>query len=206
MTAAGGEFPVDGRCPTCGRGVGVDDAPWAVRCVAQAKRTTQRCQAWAIRGTQLCRVHGGMAAQVRARGEVRLLEAVARQRHDAVSSEPFDPVEDMLEAAEDISEVARGLRQMVAAGGLSPGAALLALGEWQDRRVRADAAVIDKRLDERRVRLAEGRAELLAAGLRWLFAELGMADDPRLPTLVPFMLRSLGQGYVPGDAAGDRGR
>jgi hypothetical protein len=30
--------------------------------------------------------------------------------------------------------------------------------------------------------------------LRWLFAEFGMADDPRLRTLVPAMLRSLSEG------------
>ncbi|MGQ9824190.1 MAG: HGGxSTG domain-containing protein [Desulfotomaculales bacterium] len=32
------------------------------RCTAKAKHTGQQCRAYAIHGTDKCRVHGGMAA------------------------------------------------------------------------------------------------------------------------------------------------
>lgn len=57
------------------------------RCTATAKRTGEQCQAWAIRGAKVCRVHGGMARQVRAKAAERLLlaerMAAAPRRHPA---------------------------------------------------------------------------------------------------------------------------
>ncbi len=45
------------------------------RCTAKAKSTGNRCKNDAIRGSNVCRVHGGAAPQVKNKARQRLLEA-----------------------------------------------------------------------------------------------------------------------------------
>ena len=49
------------------------------KCKATAKGTGQRCQAWAMAGSEVCRVHGGRAPQVKAAAARRLAEQAAQQ-------------------------------------------------------------------------------------------------------------------------------
>jgi len=49
------------------------------KCKATAKGTGQRCQAWAMAGAEVCRVHGGRAPQVKAAAARRLAEQAAQQ-------------------------------------------------------------------------------------------------------------------------------
>lgn len=48
------------------------------RCTAKTKRTDDRCKNYAIRGGNVCRIHGGGAPQVRRKAD----ERVARARVD----------------------------------------------------------------------------------------------------------------------------
>jgi hypothetical protein len=43
-----------------------------MHCVALSKRTGERCNNWSVFGGTVCRMHGGKAPQVRARGEIRM--------------------------------------------------------------------------------------------------------------------------------------
>lgn len=45
------------------------------RCSAHSRTTGQRCKNAPINGTNVCRMHGGSAPQVRAKAEQRILEA-----------------------------------------------------------------------------------------------------------------------------------
>ena len=49
------------------------------KCKATAKGTGQRCQAWAMAGSEVCRVHGGRAPQVKAAAARRLAEQAAER-------------------------------------------------------------------------------------------------------------------------------
>ena len=49
------------------------------KCKATAKGTGQRCQAWAMAGSEVCRVHGGRAPQVKAAAARRLAAQAAEQ-------------------------------------------------------------------------------------------------------------------------------
>lgn len=71
------------------------------RCSARRKRTGEPCGAWAIKGGNVCRIHGGMAPQTQAKAKQRLdlevvRDAVRRLRgHEPVPSVqlPGDPPE-----------------------------------------------------------------------------------------------------------------
>lgn len=45
------------------------------QCTAKSSQSGQRCRKDAIQGSNVCRVHGGSAPQVRAKAKQRLLEA-----------------------------------------------------------------------------------------------------------------------------------
>jgi hypothetical protein len=52
---------------------------------------------------------------------------------------------------------------------------------------------------EREIRIAKRQGQLLAVGLRWLFAELALSEvqSSRLSVLLPAMLRALSEGRAP---------
>ncbi len=68
------------------------------RCSARRKRTGEPCGAWAIKGGNVCRIHGGMAPQTQAKAKQRLdlqtvRDAVRRLRgHDPV---PYVPLPEL---------------------------------------------------------------------------------------------------------------
>jgi hypothetical protein len=111
----------------------------------QGERTGERCKAWAIRGASACRVHGGMAPQVRARGEARIMEAEARANGKPV--EPRDPAEALVEAAGEADMMAQRLKAQASENGrLDP--VNVALFEWLDRVGRLAKMIVDARMAE----------------------------------------------------------
>ena len=55
-------------------------------------------------------------------------------------------------------------------------------------------AAIRAGVEERRVRLAEQQGDLLALAIRRILDAFGLADDPRVPEVVPGVLREIGAG------------
>ena len=55
-------------------------------------------------------------------------------------------------------------------------------------------AAIRAGVEERRVRLAEQQGDLLALAIRRILEAFGLADDPRVPEVVPGVLREIGAG------------
>lgn len=72
------------------------------RCTATAKRTGERCQNAAIKGANVCRVHGGSASQVKKKAQERLDEMA-----DSTTADIQRDIEDLQEeydAAETAEE------------------------------------------------------------------------------------------------------
>ena len=210
------------------------------KCKATAKSTGQRCQAWAMAGSEVCRVHGGRAPQVKAAAKRRLAEQAAQQAVRTLGL-PVDisPTEALLEEVRWTAGHVAWLRSRVQElaeepthrhvsydgedeelletprrGALTWGTTKVKTGGddagttqeakpsvWYELYTRerthlikvCDAA-IRAGVEERRVRLAEQQGDLLALAIRQILEAFGLADDPRVATIVPGVLREIGAG------------
>ena len=211
------------------------------KCKATAKGTGQRCQAWAMAGAEVCRVHGGRAPQVKAAAARRLAAQAAEQavrtlglavdisptealleevrwtaghvawlrgKVQELAEEPthrhvtFDGEdEDLLETPGQRGALVWGTTK-VKTGGDDAGTTQEAKPSlWYELYARerthlikvCDAA-IRAGVEERRVRLAEQQGDLLAFAIRRILEAFGLADDPRVPEVVPGVLREIGAG------------
>ncbi len=167
--------------------------PLSARCTATAKRSGERCQQWVI-GGGVCRRHGGAAPQVRTRREARIVEGRARLAGQVV--EQRDPGEALLGAAHDADATVQQIKRQFADGRLTA-ADLEALGSWLDRVGRLAKTVLDARIDERRLRIDERQARLLADGMMWVIGQLPAEHREQTRRLAAQMLRSLSAGVVP---------
>lgn len=91
-----------------------------VQCTATAKSTGRRCTRWAVKGTKVCQVHGGVAPQVREKGLQRVQEAEARKalaKHvgELDLSQYEDPVEAFTFVLSHAHATARALAEIVEA-------------------------------------------------------------------------------------------
>jgi hypothetical protein len=143
--------------------------PLGQQCTATSKQTGERCRCRVI-GVPVCYWHGGSAPQVRARREARLVEFEARLRGEPL--EDRDPAEQLLAAAREADRMAQRLRRALDERGGLDAASLTALGEWLDRVGRLSRAVIDTKLDERQVRLAERYGDMVAGAIEAILADL----------------------------------
>lgn len=150
------------------------------QCTAKSKRSGQRCRR-PVPGGGVCATHGGKARQVQRRREARIALAQAQ----AMYGDEYlvrDPGDVLLAAVADGDAIVQKLKAQIQASESVTGADLLALGEWLDRAARMSKAVLDLKLAERQVRLAEGQGLLVADVLRGAIADLG--HDPRDPVVV----------------------
>lgn len=188
------------------------------KCKATAKGTGQRCQAWAMAGSEVCRVHGGRAPQVKAAAARRLAEQAAQQAVRTLGL-PVDisPTEALLEEVRWTAGHVAWLRdrvQELESGDMSWGTTKVKTGGddagttqeakpsvWYELYTRERAhlikvcdAAIRAGVEERRVRLAEQQGDLLALAIRQILDAFGLSGDPRVATIVPGVLREIGAG------------
>src|SRR4051812_27423200 len=73
-------------------------------CTAHSKRTGEPCRNWAIRGSNVCRMHGGGSRQVRAKAQERILGAadLAAQRLIGFMNDKKVPYAIRITAARDL--------------------------------------------------------------------------------------------------------
>ena len=192
------------------------------KCRATAKGTGQRCQAWAMAGSEVCRVHGGRAPQVKAAAARRLAEQAATKAVQTLGL-PVDitPTEALLEEVRwtaghvawlrgrvqelnttgDAPELTWGTTKTKTGGddyGTTEEAKPSVWYELYTRErvhlVRVCDAAIKAGVEERRVRLAEQQGDLLALAIRQILDAFGLSGDPRVATIVPGVLREIGAG------------
>ena len=182
------------------------------KCKATAKGTGQRCQAWAMAGAEVCRVHGGRAPQVKAAAKRRLAEQEAARLAAKVLDDPnAAPIVDVVTELQALAGRVRNAVDVI-------GARVNTLHEQEHLRytdakfaeqLRAEATIwagllkqfqsllVDMArlgIEERRVVLSEQQGALLALAVRRVLEAFGLADDPRVPEVVPGVLREIGAG------------
>lgn len=159
------------------------------QCTAKARRTGSRCKRSAIPGGTVCSMHGGKAPAVKAAAERRLqTQAIQKDIAAVLSHEAIEPIQDpVLALAELAAEVratvkALGARvnalseisYMSALGIEQTKAEITLLGEGQDRLARILTALGRFDLDERRVRLSEKEAAILAEVIHRVLSSLNL--------------------------------
>jgi hypothetical protein len=164
------------------------------RCTARSKRTGEHCRGWAMVGQTVCRMHGGAAAQNRQAAERRQQEAQAEaaviayglprevDAHTAL-------LEELWRTAGHVAWLSLQVQQMqdhelhVRVGGGEMSEPRQEAHIWirlyqEERKHLAGVArdCIKAGIEERRIKLAEDQAELIATYTRALLSELGI--DP----------------------------
>lgn len=200
-------LPPDGRDPSL-----------PGKCTARNGRGAP-CRAWAVQGATVCVAHGGAAPQVKAAAARRLARArlngdldqlLGELEVEAAGRHPVDVLLDAVHRANAMAQVlgalVGGLRTdglpAVAAEGdhgrlwgrnhLGDGAQHVLVemyGQWLDRAARAAKLALDAGVEERRVRLAEDQAQLIARMMLSFAEALGL--DPTEERVRSAMRRSL---------------
>lgn len=192
-------------------------------CTGHKTSTGEPCKNRPATGLTVCRYHGGGTAAAKAAGARRVTEQavqkqLARTLRDAYGGQvpEIDPAEAMLHAVSWKYAEVRALRAYVAeldiedrvwgvtkekTGGDDAGTTEEAKPNiwWQmlrtaeDALVKYAAAARAAGCDERRVRIAEGQGQLVAAVIRAVLDRLNLTDQQRglIPTVVPEELRRL---------------
>lgn len=159
------------------------------RCTGTAKSTGERCRNPAIPGGTVCRIHGGKAPQVQAAAERRLVRAeleggefaslLAELEVEVAGRDPVEHLERALVLTAAMSEVWR-LHAVRLADVAEPtvidlermGVADERYAHWLNLQARLAEMAIRAGFEERRIRVVEAHAQLLAAVLNGSVAEL----------------------------------
>lgn len=160
-----------------------------MQCSAKSKRTGKPCGSHAIRGTTVCRMHGGSSPQVRAVAARRLAEEDALAQLAQMEIVPVaDPLEELALLAGEALAWKQLLRDRVSqltslgyegATGEQVRAAVSLYGAALDRLERVLASIARLRIDERLAHLDERRTALMERVIRAVFAdtELGLTGE-----------------------------
>jgi len=186
-----------GPCSTCGK---VHE-----RCAAHRKSDGQPCGRWPKKGLPVCRQCGGAASQVQAAADRRAAQgqarALAREIGVPVEHDPTDGILQEIYISWGTVLFYRAQVQALDPDALIWGvtgkrygegpegpidvtdesaAAAVWLKLWNEERDRHAALCVQAvkiGLDERRIRLEEKQAELLASNVQWLLSEARMRLD-----------------------------
>jgi hypothetical protein len=163
----------------------------ARQCTATSTRTGERCRRAPIKGGLVCTTHGGSTRQAKAGAAKRLAlqaaeaDAAAVLAHEGQASVER-PVEELAELASSVKATTAALGRRVnalaevrfedAKGAEQTRAEMVLWGQWIDRLTRLLEALAKAGFEERRVRVEEEQATLVARVLAAALAEVGLAD------------------------------
>ncbi len=142
------------------------------RCQRQATGTGEQCKKWALKGSTLCRKHGGNNPHIKRKAKQRLAQQTvgAMLAKQGIELDAVDPLEILLEqlgmasgAAHAYGAMVRDLEGVTMASkfGLEPHVLIAMWNEERDRASRLAKMALDAGVDERQVRLAERQGALL---------------------------------------------
>lgn len=162
------------------------------QCTATSRQTGERCKAWAVKGTTICRHHGGSAPQVRAKAAER--ERVRRiEEHAAkvLAYEGVTAVEDPLDELGKLANSAMALQDALGARvnamsklehfsteGVATMKAEVAMYERaMDRTHRLLDSLVKHGYTERQIRIKETEAVLIAGVIRRVLQAIGLTPE-----------------------------
>lgn len=176
----------------------------AEQCTARSKGTGQRCGR-RVRGGGVCRYHGGRSPNATRAREARIATAEARALY-ADEHAVRDAGEVLVAAVADVDGIVQKLKQRIELSGELHAHDLDALGQWLDRAQRTAKAVLDARVDERRVKLDEQTGQLVALIIRTIFARLDLSPAQQAISgrVAAEVLRAAQDGPAAIEAAGRR--
>lgn len=162
------------------------------QCTATSRQTGERCKAWVVKGTTVCRHHGGSAPQVRAkaaeRERVRKIEEHAAK---VLAYEGVTAVEDPLDELGKLANSAMALQDAL-------GARVNAMAELEHfsmegvATMKAEVAMYERAMDrthrlldslvkhgytERQIRIKETEAVLIAGVIRRVLQAIGLTPE-----------------------------
>lgn len=161
------------------------------RCSAKSSRTGERCRCWPMKGQKVCANHGGKAPRARA-AATRRLELVGAEKAVQTYGLPAD-VEPLEAILGELHRTAGHVHWLGAIVGQLPDAMestmfgqqvsvwIKAYREERSHLVAVAKACLTAGIEERRVRLAEKQAELIATAFRGFAVDLG--HDPADPAV-----------------------
>lgn len=172
----------------------------------QARRSDgEPCQAFAMFGAEVCRVHGGKAPQVQRKARERVIEGKAlavAEKYAAGTVDLGNPLDALLKLTGEIVNfkdfMARRVEELRSEewryGGLGGEQLRAEVAVYERAMDRAGRFLVDVNrlnLEERRVRLAEREGELLAGVIRAILDRLDLTPPQRalVGTVVPEELR-----------------
>lgn len=165
------------------------DEPIDGRCAARVKNAPGKfCTQRPVRGTNRCKVHGGLAPQVREKGQRRLAETQAMKMLEQLGADPADdrhPVEHLLGELRQAAVAADYLGSIAVMDG-PKGPLWHAWERERDRHAKIAKLALDAGVNEREVQLKEAEAERVAAVIRAVLSAVnGRLQDVLGETLVP---------------------
>jgi len=167
------------------------------RCRATNKKTGKQCGQWALRGTTVCRYHGGGAKHVRKAATKR--DQLERVFDTYGLPREVDPHTALLEELHRTAGHVAWLGQIVVMLDTDEGKGKLLektmFGEqpavWikllsQERKHLIDVAkaCVAAGIAERQVKLAETQGQIIATVIQAVLTDLGVADKPEVPAIV----------------------
>lgn len=162
------------------------------QCTATSTRTGQRCQRAPIKGGLICTTHGGSTRQAKAGAAKRLALQAAEADAAAVLAHEGQPaverpVEELAELATTVKATTAALGRRVnalselryadAKGAEQTRAEMVLWGQWIDRLTRLLEALTKANFEERRTRVLEDQAALVASVLRSALEECGLSGQ-----------------------------
>lgn len=168
------------------------------QCKATANSTGERCRQPAIRGADVCRIHGGSAPQVKAAAKRRLalqegLKGVAALVAEHGLPEPDDrhPAEQLMRALTLSTMMVEALAVTAEKIDAKPGHEVFEAWERErDRHTRIAKTILDAGIAERQVKILEAQAHVFARSLLGVLKDLGIdtSSDETLNTVRRHMM------------------
>lgn len=185
-----------------------------LKCSAK-RRNGEACKAWAVAGMKVCRMHGGASPQAKAAAQRRLAEAAAVRAVEAdaaadLAHAALRPVKDPVELLAMLASEAAAWKDALAAR-VNALMSVRFTSEQGAEQLRSEVALYERAMDrtaklceslaklgleDRRVRLDEQTADLVAGVIRAILDDLGLTVEQqgRVPEVVPRHLRLLASG------------
>lgn len=140
------------------------------QCTAKSKRSGEQCRRMVV-GGGVCSMHGGLAPQVRAAREARILEMRSRAYGEV---EERSPAEALLAASGSLDATLQRLEQLAADGGGADAVILREIRSAASESARVAKLVQDAGLDERRLQLLERDQAAIGRVLELVLAAYGL--------------------------------